>query len=142
MRSQKSFRVRLTTLPYSILARTKELRQWEGVDDWMNPPHSPVPPSRAEEGDEFEPNDFRFCYLGPSGTFTPLHRDVYASYSWSANIVGRKEWYFFPPERLMGVTGKDGDMVFDVRELEAEGGGIRVIQEVCLCASFQVVADG
>ena len=42
----------------------------------------------------------------------------------------------------MGVTGKDGDMVFDVRELEAEGGGIRVIQEVCLCASLQVVADG
>ncbi|XP_055951203.1 2-oxoglutarate and iron-dependent oxygenase JMJD4-like isoform X2 [Argiope bruennichi] len=28
---------------------------------------------------------------------TPLHADVYGSYSWSANICGRKRWLLFPP---------------------------------------------
>ncbi|VEL40064.1 unnamed protein product [Protopolystoma xenopodis] len=42
-------------------------------------------------------DDFRFMYLGPAGTWTPLHVDVYHSYSWSANIYGRKRWWLFPP---------------------------------------------
>ena len=42
-------------------------------------------------------DDFRFVYIGPQGTWTPLHTDVYCSYSWSANIVGRKRWWIFPP---------------------------------------------
>lgn len=28
---------------------------------------------------------------------TPLHEDVYCSFSWSVNIVGRKKWILFPP---------------------------------------------
>lgn len=28
---------------------------------------------------------------------TPLHADVYSSYSWSVNVVGRKKWILFPP---------------------------------------------
>ncbi|GBN22134.1 JmjC domain-containing protein 4, partial [Araneus ventricosus] len=28
---------------------------------------------------------------------TPLHADVYGSYSWSANVCGRKRWLLFPP---------------------------------------------
>lgn len=28
---------------------------------------------------------------------TPFHADVYGSFSWSANIVGKKRWIFFPP---------------------------------------------
>lgn len=28
---------------------------------------------------------------------TPLHSDVYSSYSWSVNVFGRKEWILFPP---------------------------------------------
>jgi len=97
------------------------------LDDWLNPPFTPDP--RDEAGRPTN-GDFRFCYLGPAGTFTPLHRDVYASYSWSANVVGRKLWWFFPPDRLGPVKDKHGELVFDVRDLDGEGGGIKVLQEV------------
>jgi len=61
--------------------------------------------------------DYRFCYIGTPGTWlekmcleiliswvnrhffirTPYHADVFRSYSWSANICGRKLWYLTPP---------------------------------------------
>eukprot|EP01084_Bolivina_argentea_P024206 45139_1 len=43
-------------------------------------------------------NDYKFCYLGPLFSWTPLHHDVYASYSWSANIIGKKLWILFNPK--------------------------------------------
>lgn len=42
-------------------------------------------------------SDYRFCYLGPAGTWTPLHSDVLRSYSWSANVCGRKRWLLLHP---------------------------------------------
>ncbi|GLI69130.1 hypothetical protein VaNZ11_013685 [Volvox africanus] len=42
-------------------------------------------------------SDYRFCYLGPAGTWTPLHSDVLRSYSWSINVCGRKRWLMLPP---------------------------------------------
>ncbi|GJN88825.1 hypothetical protein Rhopal_001796-T1 [Rhodotorula paludigena] len=36
-------------------------------------------------------------YAGGGDTFTPLHRDVYCSYSISTQIYGSKRWYLFPP---------------------------------------------
>ena len=104
-------------------------------DDWLNPPFTPDPRSETERTIN---GDFRFCYLGPAGTFTPLHRDVYASYSWSANVVGRKLWWFFPPDRLDPVKDQHGEFVFDVRDLEGEGGGIKVLQEVRRPSYFDV----
>ena len=38
-------------------------------------------------------------------------------------------WWFFPPDRLDRVK-VHGELVFDVRELKGEGGGIKVVQEV------------
>ncbi len=35
-------------------------------------------------------SDYRFVYLGPQGSWTPLHSDVLRSYSWSANVAGKK----------------------------------------------------
>ncbi|GAA5966311.1 hypothetical protein JCM3765_005252 [Sporobolomyces pararoseus] len=68
-----------------------ELYQVEQVclDDWMN----------ELEGNEHEGrgDDFRFVYAGGENTFTPLHRDVYCSYSISTQIHGSKLWYLFPP---------------------------------------------
>ncbi|PWN37566.1 Clavaminate synthase-like protein [Meira miltonrushii] len=55
------------------------------ADDWMN--------NVKSEADD----DFRFCYAGSAGTRTVIHRDVYTSYSWSTNIVGKKIWRLFPP---------------------------------------------
>jgi hypothetical protein len=42
--------------------------------------------------------DYRFVYMGGSGTWTPLHHDVLASHSWSVNVCGAKVWLFAPPE--------------------------------------------
>lgn len=100
-----------------------------GTDDWLNPPR----PSPSTSSPEVSPNtsDFRFTYLGPAGTYTPLHRDVYSSYSWSANVVGRKLWWLFPPRpQILSQILVNDEPVFDVRELEDEGGGIKVVQQV------------
>lgn len=89
-------------------------------------------------------NDYRFTYIGPAGTFTPLHRDVYGSYSWSCNIFGRKRWWLIPPEirkryqkypsKVINDTEHDGEeeMVFDLRDMDPEmlRGVIVVEQEV------------
>uniref|UniRef100_A0A6U5Z5M4 JmjC domain-containing protein n=1 Tax=Guillardia theta TaxID=55529 RepID=A0A6U5Z5M4_GUITH len=59
-------------------------------------------------------DDYRFCYLGPRGTWTPLHRDVLRSYSWSANIVGRKLWILYSPSQEEFLKNRRGDLVWDV----------------------------
>lgn len=102
----------------------------EGPDDWMNPSFCAGPRSLSDHSRPSDAcDDFRFCYIGPAGTFTPLHRDVYSSYSWSANIVGRKRWWLFPPDRLDGLKDRHGEFVFDIRTLEGEGRGIQIIQQ-------------
>ena len=85
-------------------------------------------------------NDYRFTYIGTTGTFTPLHRDVYGSYSWSSNVIGRKRWWLIPPEirhrfrRYPQETDKgESEMIFDLRDVEEHmlEGVIVVDQEVC-----------
>lgn len=65
------------------------------------------------------PDDYRFTYVGPKGTFTPLHRDVYGSYSWSSNVIGRKRWWLVPPGHtdIFRIRKGSEDMVFDIRDL-------------------------
>lgn len=43
--------------------------------------------------------DYRFVYMGPAGSWTPCHADVLRSYSWSANVCGRKRWRLLPPDQ-------------------------------------------
>ena len=57
------------------------------ADDWLNYHYC-----------MFTYDDFRFVYLGIRGTFTSFHKDVYDSYSWSTNVVGRKLWTFWTPD--------------------------------------------
>ena len=42
------------------------------------------------------PNDHRFVYVGPAGSRTALHADVFFSFSWSANVCGSKRWWLLP----------------------------------------------
>ena len=82
-------------------------------DDWMNAYYS----AQTED-------DFRFVYVGATGTFTPLHRDVYTSYSWSTNISGRKRWWLFPPEQTQLLFRKGGEthleVAYDVRDVDSQ----------------------
>ncbi|PWZ02669.1 Clavaminate synthase-like protein [Testicularia cyperi] len=67
------------------------------ADDWMNN-LGDSDGGQADDDDSTDvPDDFRFVYAGMAGTKTLLHRDVYTSYSWSTNVVGRKIWHLFPP---------------------------------------------
>ena len=66
-------------------------------------------------------NDYRFVYMGPKGSSTPLHKDVYSSYSWSANICGEKEWILIAPDRediLRRKYSQSGrELPYDIRGL-------------------------
>ena len=58
-------------------------------------------------------DDYRFVYMGPKGTWTPLHADVFSSYSWSANIVGKKRWLLFPPRQEDFLRDIHGQLIYD-----------------------------
>ena len=63
-------------------------------------------------------DDYRFVYMGPKGTWTPLHADVFSSYSWSANIVGRKRWLLFPPHQEDFLRDIHGQLIYDATSEE------------------------
>lgn len=62
-------------------------------------------------------DDFRFVYMGPKGSWTPLHTDVFKSFSWSANICGKKLWYLFPPRKGQATKGKRNFLPYDIDTL-------------------------
>jgi hypothetical protein len=63
---------------------------------------------------EEDRDDFRFVYMGPAGSWTPFHRDVFRSHSWSANLTGRKLWLMFPPAAEPCLVSQHGGCVYDV----------------------------
>ena len=63
-------------------------------------------------------DDYRFVYMGPKGTWTPLHADVFSSYSWSANIVGKKRWLLFPPHQEDFLRDIHGQLIYDATSEE------------------------
>ncbi|XP_052812566.1 2-oxoglutarate and iron-dependent oxygenase JMJD4-like isoform X2 [Mya arenaria] len=98
--------------------------------DWLN-----------EFWDTLPQDDYRFVYMGPKGTWTPFHTDVYRSHSWSANICGRKKWIFYPPGCEQSLKDRRGNLVYDItsRDLdnvtlypharEVKGQQLQVIQD-------------
>lgn len=62
-------------------------------------------------------DDFKFLYLGSHGTWTPFHADVYRSFSWSANILGHKRWWIFPPGEERKLLLPNGQIPFDIRSV-------------------------
>ncbi|XP_034238699.1 2-oxoglutarate and iron-dependent oxygenase JMJD4 isoform X2 [Thrips palmi] len=59
-------------------------------------------------------DDYRFVYIGPKGSWTPLHADVFTSFSWSVNIVGRKRWVLFPPGEEAHLKDRFGNLAYDI----------------------------
>ncbi|XP_024170344.1 2-oxoglutarate and iron-dependent oxygenase JMJD4 isoform X1 [Rosa chinensis] len=72
-------------------------------DDWLNTyldnyrMHND--PNIYSENNDISCSDYRFVYMGAKGTWTPLHADVFRSYSWSANVCGKKQWLFLSPSQ-------------------------------------------
>uniref|UniRef100_K3X8M4 JmjC domain-containing protein n=1 Tax=Globisporangium ultimum (strain ATCC 200006 / CBS 805.95 / DAOM BR144) TaxID=431595 RepID=K3X8M4_GLOUD len=71
-------------------------------DDWLN---------WWWDRQEQSGDDYRFVYIGPAGSWTPMHHDVFRSYSWSVNITGRKEWIFFHPDEEWKLKDRFGRYV-------------------------------
>lgn len=71
-------------------------------DDWLNMYLDKYQMHRStdiQDRSDISCSDYRFVYMGPKGTWTPLHADVFRSYSWSANVCGSKLWLFLPPSQ-------------------------------------------
>lgn len=49
---------------------------------------------------------------------TPLHSDVFSSFSWSTNIFGRKKWIFFPPGEEEKLFDKLANLPFSISKNE------------------------
>ncbi|XP_043476912.1 2-oxoglutarate and iron-dependent oxygenase JMJD4 [Leptopilina heterotoma] len=63
-------------------------------------------------------DDYMFVYIGPKGTWTPFHADVFSSYSWSANVYGKKRWLIFPPGEERHLRDSFGELIYDVSQEE------------------------
>ncbi|KAB7495559.1 JmjC domain-containing protein 4 [Armadillidium nasatum] len=135
------------------------LKDWHFVRDFPNYKAYTTPAYFASDwlnefwalrGDQVD--DYRFVYIGPKGSWTPFHADVFRSFSWSSNICGRKRWLFFPPSESDFLKDKYGEYVYDVNSQSLKDvslypnahlseGGIEIIQErgkpyLCLLTGF------
>ena len=52
--------------------------------------------------------------MGPKGSWTPFHADVFTSYSWSVNISGEKRWLIFPPGEENKFKDEFGNLKYDL----------------------------
>ncbi|CAG9465905.1 unnamed protein product [Pedinophyceae sp. YPF-701] len=78
------------------------------ADDWLNGFYD----ERAARGAGLKAStaDYRFVYLGPRGTSTPLHADVLRSFSWSVNLAGKKAWRLVPPDLTHHLLDSHGNV--------------------------------
>ncbi|KAK8948395.1 F-box protein [Platanthera zijinensis] len=89
------------------------------VDDWLNiylDSHRLSHDSDITKNkNEINCSDYRFIYIGVKGTWTPLHADVFRSYSWSGNVCGKKLWLFLPPSQCHLIFDRyQKSLVYDV----------------------------
>lgn len=63
-------------------------------------------------------DDYRFVYMGPRNTWTPLHADVFHSYSWSVNICGKKQWLLLAPGNEKYFKDSFGNLVSDMKSVD------------------------
>lgn len=87
-------------------------------------------------------DDYRFVYMGPKGTWTPFHADVFSSFSWSTNIVGVKRWLFFPPGEELKLHDAFGNLPFDLDEATIECSGATCIEIIQKAGETVFVPSG
>eukprot|EP00268_Persea_americana_P061237 TRINITY_DN7714_c0_g1_i14.p1 TRINITY_DN7714_c0_g1~~TRINITY_DN7714_c0_g1_i14.p1 ORF type:complete len:350 (-),score=51.63 TRINITY_DN7714_c0_g1_i14:23-1072(-) len=85
-----------------------------------------VDSDNCHDRNEINCSDYRFVYMGAKGTWTPLHADVFRSYSWSANVCGKKKWHFLAPSQChllfdMSMKNSVYDIFDDVSETKFPG---------------------
>ncbi|XP_012274653.1 jmjC domain-containing protein 4 [Orussus abietinus] len=111
---------------YSLDKPVLYLKDWHCVKNFPDVPLYEVPSFFASDWlNEYyiahptELNDdYMFIYMGPKGSWTPLHVDVLTSYSWSANIIGKKRWLLFPPGEENCLRDSHGHLPYDATSPE------------------------
>ncbi|KAH8295870.1 hypothetical protein KR018_005300 [Drosophila ironensis] len=83
------------------------------ASDWLN-----------EQLVEQQKDDYRFVYMGPKGSWTSYHADVFGSFSWSTNIVGHKKWLIMPPGEELKLHDRLGNPPFSIDEPMLEKHGV------------------
>ncbi|PNF41558.1 hypothetical protein B7P43_G12093 [Cryptotermes secundus] len=78
--------------------------------------------------------------MGPKGSWTPLHADVFTSFSWSVNVCGRKRWLLFPPGEELCLQDRFGQLIYDATapELQDEKKYPRYKE---LCSSEEIIQE-
>lgn len=67
---------------------------------------------------------FLTCLSLPFSARTPFHADVFRSYSWSANICGKKKWLVFPPGQEEFLKDRHGHLPFDITAPDLKNGSL------------------
>ena len=49
-----------------------------------------------------------------------MHADVFTSYSWSVNVVGRKRWVLLPPGQEASLKDQYGNLPYDVNYFDCD----------------------
>eukprot|EP00127_Corallochytrium_limacisporum_P004344 Clim_evm27s158 gene=Clim_evmTU27s158 len=89
--------------------------------DWMNDYLvNQLHHAHGEDQKDQHRSDYRFVYIGRAGTSTPLHHDVMGSYSWSANVFGRKLWLVVGPASASVAAEWEHSRTLLTRELISE----------------------
>ena len=96
-------------------------QSWEDDDD-DDEENETEKRATARDPTRLRPGSYRFVYCGVEGTWTPMHVDVARSYSWSANVCGRKKWLMVPPSRAKHLRHRDGSgrLIPDIRAARLE----------------------
>lgn len=74
-------------------------------------------------------DDYRFVYMGPLGSWTPLHKDVMNTFSWSVNICGYKKWLLLHPGEEKKLMDKSGKLPLSVDNLPEDIRHCYIIQQ-------------
>lgn len=70
-----------------------------------------------------------FFYINIFLTRTPLHSDVFSSFSWSVNVCGKKKWIFFPPGEEQFLKDELGNLPYDISQAQYSSKCYEVVQE-------------
>lgn len=73
-------------------------------------------------------------------TRTPFHADVFRSYSWSANICGRKKWLLYPPGQEEFLRDTHGNLPYDVTSSELQDKGLFPHSEEA-CQPLEIIQE-
>lgn len=73
-------------------------------------------------------------------TRTPFHADVFRSYSWSANICGRKKWLLYPPGQEDFLRDTHGNLPYDVTSTELQDRGLYPHSEEA-CQPLEIIQE-